>query len=120
MIPGASRMGNEAALPDVWLLDPVDRRQPSRGTVVVEPCVNPLRFNGYNIPPVARVKGRSDLSLFDRMRTGIGTLVAEAQHIEGSLGLCHRSQAGHVPRTLVLVERVKQSTVQYRFELAPQ
>src|SRR5207247_5510738 len=63
---------------------------------------------------------RSQLFLTDGVRAGIGTIVTEAQHIQGSIVLDHRRQARHVSRSLVAVERVEQSAVQHRFKPAPQ
>ena len=75
----------------IWSgLDPFDGCEPGWGAVVaVESCVNPVRFDGGYIPSIAESERRSQVLLTDGMRSGIGTLVTEAQHIEGSTGLGH-------------------------------
>jgi len=54
------------------------------------------------------------------VRAGIGTIVTEAQHIQGSIVLGHRRQTRHVSWSLVAVEGVEQSAVQHRLKPAPQ
>ena len=48
-----------------------------------------------------RGERRSQLGLTDGVRAGIGTVVAETQHIQGSVVLGHRRQARHVSWPLV-------------------
>src|ERR1700724_1175489 len=66
-------------------LDPFDCREPGRCAVVVVSRLNPIRFDGGDIPSIAGVERRSQLVLTDGVRAGIGTIVAEAQHIHGSM-----------------------------------
>ena len=88
--------------------------------MVVVSRLNPVRFDGGDIPSIAGVERRSQLFLTDGVRASIGTIVAEAQHIQGSIVLGHRRQARHVSWSLVAVERVEQSAVQYGLKPAPQ
>ncbi len=71
-------------------LDPFDCREPSRCAVVVVSRLNPVRFDGGDIPTIAGVERRSQLFLTDGVRASIGTIVTEAQHIQGSVVLGHR------------------------------
>jgi hypothetical protein len=86
----------------------------------VEIRLNPFRFDGGQIPPGARIECCSQFFLLDGMRTCIGTLVTEAQHIQGPIVFGYRRQTRHVSWTLIGVERVEQSAVQHRFKPAPQ
>ena len=61
-------------------LDPFDCREPGRCAVVVVSRLNPVRFDGGDIPSVAGVERRSQLFLTDAVRASIGTIVTEAQH----------------------------------------
>ena len=101
-------------------LDPFDRREPARCAVVVESRLNPVRFDGGHIPSIAGVERRSQLSLTDGVWAGIGTIVTEAQHIQGSTVMGHRRQTRHVSRSLVAVQGVEQSAVQHGLKPAPQ
>src|SRR5271170_1868895 len=49
-------------------LDPFDRREPGRCAVVVESRVNPVRFDGGDIPSVTGVERRSQFFLTDWVR----------------------------------------------------
>src|SRR5712691_13173786 len=71
-------------------LDPFDGREPGRCAVVVVSRLNPVRFDGDDIPSIAGVERRSQLFLTDGVRTGIGTIVTEAQHIQSPIVLGHR------------------------------
>src|SRR4030095_4421057 len=71
-------------------LDPFDCREPGRCAVVVASRLNPIGFDGGDIPSIAGVERRSQLFLTDGVRASIGTIVAEAQHIQGSIVLGHR------------------------------
>ncbi len=97
-------------------LDPFDCREPSRRAVVVESRLNPVRFDGGNIPSTAGVERCSQFFPTDRVRASTGTLVTEAQHIQCSIVLGHRRETRHVSCSLVAVERMKQSAVQHRLE----
>jgi hypothetical protein len=88
--------------------------------VVVISRLNPVRFDGGDIPSIAEVERRSQLILTDGVRASVGTIVTEAQHIQGSIVLGHRRQARYVSWSLVAVEGVKQSAVQHRLKRAPQ
>ena len=101
-------------------LDPFDRREPGRCAIVVESRLNPVRFYGGDIPSTAGVERRSQLILTDGVRASIGTIVTEAQHIQGSIVLGHRRETRHVSWSLVAVEGVEQSAVQHRLKPAPQ
>jgi hypothetical protein len=101
-------------------LDPLDGRQPGRCAVVVVSRVNPVRFDGGDLPSRPGVERRAQLFLPDGVRARIGTIVTEAQHIQGSVVLGHRRQARHISWSLVAVEGVEQSAVQHRREPAPQ
>src|SRR5271166_1618724 len=73
------------------LLDPFDCREPGWCAVVaVESRMNPVRFDGSDIPSIVGVERRSQLFLTDGVRASIGTIVAEAQHIQSSIVLGHR------------------------------
>jgi len=71
-------------------LDPFDCREPGRCAVIVVSRLNPVRFDGDDIPSIAGVERRSQLFLTDGVRASIGTIVTEAQHIQGSIVLGHR------------------------------
>src|ERR1035441_7252544 len=73
-------------------LDPFDCREPGRCAVVVESRLNPVRFDGGDVPSIAGVERRSQLFLTDGVRASIGTVVTEAQHIQGSIVPGHRRQ----------------------------
>jgi hypothetical protein len=53
------------------------------------------------------------------VRASIGTIVTEAQHVQGSIVFGHRRQTRHVSWSLVAVEGVEQSAVQHRLNLRP-
>lgn len=72
------------------LPDPFDCREPSRCAVVVVSRLNPVRFDGGDIPSIAGVERCSKLFLTDGVRASIGAIVTEAQHIQGSIVLGHR------------------------------
>ena len=80
----------------------------------------PVRFDGDDIPSIAGVERRSELFLTDGVRASTGTIVAEAQHIQGSIVLGHRRETCYVSWSLVAVEGMKQSAVQHRLKPAPQ
>src|SRR5438094_3888940 len=71
-------------------LDPFDCREPGGCAVVVISRLNPVRFDAGDIPSIAGVERRSQLFLTDGVRASIGTIVTEAQHIQGSIVLGHR------------------------------
>lgn len=71
-------------------LDPFYCREPGRYAVVVVCRLNPVRFDGGDIPSIAGVERRSQLFLTDGVRASIRTIVTEAQHIQGSIVLGHR------------------------------
>ena len=71
-------------------LDPFDCREPRRCAVVVVSRLNPIRFDGGDIPSIAGVERRSQLFLTDGVRASIGTIVTEAQHIQGPIVLGYR------------------------------
>src|SRR6267142_2240925 len=77
-------------------LDPFDCREPGRSAVVVVSRLNAVRFDGGDIPSIAGVERRSQLFLTDGVRASIGTIVTEAQHIQGSIVLGHRRETRHV------------------------
>jgi hypothetical protein len=52
--------------------------------------------SGGDIPSSAGVERRSQLLLSDGVRAGIGTIVTEAQHVEGSIVLGHRRETRRV------------------------
>ncbi len=58
--------------------------------MVVASRLNPIGSDGGDIPSIAGVERRSQLFLTDGVRASIGTIVAEAQHIQGSIVLGHR------------------------------
>jgi hypothetical protein len=101
-------------------LDPFDCREPGRCAVSVESRLKPVRFDGGEIPSSTGVERRSQLFLRNGVRAGIGTIVAEAQHVQGSVVRGHRRQASHISWTLLAVEGVEQSAVQHRLERSPQ
>src|SRR5829696_1999299 len=101
-------------------LDPFDGRQPGRGAVVVKAGLDPVRLESGDVPPGAGVERRSQLLLTDRVRARVGTLVAEAQDMQGPVVLGHRRQAGHISWSFLTVEGVEQPAVQHRREPAPQ
>jgi hypothetical protein len=72
------------------------------------------------MPSIAGVESRSQLFLADGVRASIGTIVTEAQHVQGSIVLGHRRQTGHVSWSLVAVQGAEQSAVQHRLQPAPQ
>jgi hypothetical protein len=51
--------------------------------------VKPVGFDGGDIPARAGVESRSQLYLTDWMRARIGTIVAEAQEVQGSIVFGH-------------------------------
>ena len=100
--------------------DPSDCRQPGRRAVVVVARLHPVRFDGGDLPSDAGVERRAQLLPTDGVRAGVGSFVAEAQHIQGPVVLGHRRETRHVPWSLVGVEGVEQSAVQHRREPASQ
>jgi hypothetical protein len=101
-------------------LDPLDCREPGRCAVVVISRLNPVRFDGGDIPSSTGVERCSQLFLTDGVRANIGTIITEAQHIQDSIVLGHGCQTRHVSRSLVAGEGVEQSAVQHRLKPAPQ
>jgi len=97
-----------------------DCREPRRCAVVVVSRLDPVRFDGGDIPSMDGVERRSQLFLTDGVRASIGTIVTEAQHIQGSIAFGHRRQTRHVSWSLVAVKGVEQSAVQNRLKPAPQ
>jgi hypothetical protein len=80
------RSAHWATLPLTWAgqfrsLDPFDCREPRRCAVVVESRLNPVWFNGGDIPSITWIQRRSQLFLSDGVRTTLGTIVTETQHI---------------------------------------
>src|SRR5262245_44016575 len=102
------------------VLDPFDCREPGRCAVVVVSRLNPVRFDSGDIPSVAGVERRSQLFLTNGVRASIGTIVTEAQHIQGSMVRGHQRETRPVSWSLLGVEGVEQSTVQHRLKPAPQ
>jgi hypothetical protein len=51
--------------------------------------LNAVWYYGGNIPSIAGVERGSQLFLSDGVRARIGTIVTEAQHIDGSVVLGH-------------------------------
>ncbi len=86
----------------------------------MKPRLNPVRFDGGDIPSTAGVERRCQLFLTDGVRASIGTIVTEAQHIHGSIVLGHRCQTRRVSWSLVTVEGVEQPAVQHRLKPSPQ
>ena len=58
-------------------LDPFDCREPGRCAVIVVSRLNPVRFDGSDIPSIAGVERRSQIFLTDEVRASIGTIVTE-------------------------------------------
>lgn len=56
----------------------------------VESGVNPVRFEGDDIPSTVWVERSFHLFLTDGVRANIWTIVAEAQHIQSSTVFGHR------------------------------
>jgi hypothetical protein len=86
----------------------------------VKSGVNTVGSNGCDSPPIAIGERGSQLVLTDGMRAGVGPNIAEAQHIQRSVGLRHRCQARRVSGSFVGVEGVKQSGAKHCLELASQ
>jgi hypothetical protein len=82
--------------------------------------LNPVRFDSGDIPSSAGVERCSQLGLTDRVRASIRTIITEAQHIKGSIEFGHRRETRHVSWSLVAIEGVEESGVQYRLKPAPQ
>src|SRR5437867_9496818 len=82
-------------------LVPFDCREPCRCAVVVVSRLNPVLFDGGDIPSIAGVERRSQLFVTDGVRASIGTIVTEAQHIQGAITPGHRRQTRHVSWPLV-------------------
>jgi hypothetical protein len=101
-------------------LDSFDRRKPGRYTIDVVIRLDPFGFDGDDISTIVRAECRSQLFPTDGMRPGIGTFVAEAQHIQGSILLDDRRQTQCVFWPLVVFEAVEQPAVQYRVKSVPQ
>jgi len=97
-------------------LDPFDGREPGRCAVVVESRLNPVRFDGDDVPSIGGAERLSQRFLTDGVRASIGTIITEAQHIHGSVALGYRRQTGHVSWPLVAVEGMEQSAVQHRLK----
>ena len=87
--------------------------------MVVVSRLNPVRFNGGDIPSIVGFERRSPFFLGHGVRTRSGTIVTEAQPIKGCIVLRHRRQTRHVFWPLVAVEGVEQPAVQHRLKLAP-
>ena len=88
--------------------------------MVVESRLQPVRFEGDDIPSGAGTERGPQILLTYGMRAYTGTIVAEAQHIQGSSVLGHRRQTRHVNRPLIAIASVKQSAVQHRLKRPPQ
>ena len=58
--------------------DPFDCREPGRRAVVVESRLNPVCFNGGDIPSITGIERRSQLFLTDGVRASIRNLITEA------------------------------------------
>jgi hypothetical protein len=101
-------------------LHPFDCREPRWRTIVVKSRLNAIPFDGDNLPSIARAECRSQLFLTDGVRACVGTLVAEAQDIQGSIGFGHRRQARGVSRSLVDIEGVEETAVQHGLKRAAQ
>jgi len=86
----------------------------------VESRLHPVRLDGGDIPSTAGVERGPQLLLGDGVRPGVGTFVAEAQHVQRSIRRGDRREARHVRRSLVVVQGVEQAAVQHRLEPAPQ
>jgi hypothetical protein len=82
--------------------------------------LNPIRFDGGDIPSSAGVERRSQLFRADGVRACLRTIATEAQHVQGAIVLGRRRQTRRLSWSLVAVEGVEQSAVQHRFEPAPQ
>ncbi len=54
------------------------------------------------------------------MWTNVGTIITEAQHIQGSTASGRRCQTRYISWPLVAVEGMEQPAIQHRFEHAPQ
>lgn len=83
-------MGPESGRPPVYQsrsLDPLDGHEPRRCAVAVESRVNPVRFEGKEVPSTAGAERRSQRFLTDGVRTSVRTIVTETQHIHGSVAL---------------------------------
>src|SRR6516165_10523616 len=116
---GKREKNSQGSTPDSHLL-PLDCREPRGKADVVESRLKPLTFDGGDMPSTAGVERRSYCFLTDGVRSDIGTIVTEAQHVHGSTVLGHRCQARHVLWSLVAVEGVEESAVQYGLKPAPQ
>src|ERR1017187_9255144 len=83
-------------------LEPIDCREPGRcAVVIVVSRLNPVRFDGGDIPSIAGDERRSQLFLTDGVRASVGTIVTEAHHIQSSIVLGHRRWTRHVLCSLV-------------------
>ena len=88
--------------------------------MVVESSLDPVRFDGKDGPSLRGAERRVHLYLPDGMRASIGSSVAEAQHVHGSIVRSGRCQARNIPDSLVGLEGVEQSAVEHRLEPASQ
>jgi hypothetical protein len=101
-------------------LESPDGRQPGGRPLFVKARLHLRRRDLRDTPSIVGRERRSQFVLADRMRTAIGALVAEAQHIERSAMLGHRRQARRIGRSLRGVEGVKQAAIQHRLKPATQ
>jgi hypothetical protein len=68
---------------------------------MVVPRLNPVRFDGGDIPSIAGVERRSQRFLTDGVRAGIGAIVTEAQQHTGF----HRARSPTLDSPRILVAR---------------
>lgn len=74
------------------LLDAFDCHEPGWCAVAVESRLNPVGFEGDDIPSSAGVERRSYLFLADGVRASFGAFVTEAQYMEGSIVRSYRRE----------------------------
>src|ERR1035437_1382415 len=88
--PGGTLAPHRGAAGQSHSLDPFDCREPGGCAVVLISRLNLVRFDGGDIPSSVGVERRFQLFLTDGVGASIGTIVTEAQHIQGSIVLGHR------------------------------
>ncbi len=81
---------------------------------------NPVRFDTDDSPSAVYMKSRSQIFLTNRVRSSIGTLIAETQYVQSCTSFRHRCQTRRVSWLLFAIESVEQPTVQHRLEFASQ
>ncbi len=86
----------------------------------VESRLKHVCFDRYDLPPAAGVEGFSQVFLINGMRPDVATIVTKAQQIDSCIVFGYRREARHVFLSLVAVEGVEQSTIDYRLKLASQ